>query len=468
MKKVFKMVNLTVATAVMSLAFVGHSFAASSTDFTDLTNVAAKDKIISLQQSGIISGVAPGLFAPNAPLTEAQSVQLFVSTLGLNLDAVRFEKELKATDYFTNADDKAWYAASFITAAVHNLDLPKSLDPNQSKNKEEFTHQLIRAIERIGHLPMIKPVLVDMKDKDQVSEEYSGSIQRALSYGIVKLNADGTFNPKQIMTREQAAEEIFNAIQYLKAHSNNSASEIMTASQGVKLIAELLGKDGTDIQIKIDPDAKMTRESFINLLMQTLKTSGKLPMINIQPIDIKDNDQIDVEYSGSVQLAIVLGFINLSDEGTINPKGELTRTVATEIIGKASEYLKAHQKPSVAVSYGEGAQLISKALDLAGSDIAIKVDPNAIMTRESFVSLLVQTLKSSGKLPMIKPVVIDIKDLDKVDSSNKSYVQLAASLGIVKLSDENLFKPKDELSQTDAAEIVNNVKAVVERFPSSK
>ncbi|MBT2765586.1 S-layer homology domain-containing protein [Paenibacillus sp. ISL-20] len=281
------------------------------------------------------------------------------------------------------------------------------------------------------------------------------------------MNEDGSFNPKQIITREQAAEEIFNAIEYLKAHSNPAASEIMTASESAKLIADLLGGDGTDIQIKINPDAKVTRESFVSLLMQTLKTSGKLPMIKIQPVDIEDQDQIDIENSGSIQLAIALGFVQLSEKGTINPKGELTRAVATEIIGKASDYLKARHNPSTAVTYAEGAQLITKTLGLAGEDIAIKVDPNAIMTRESFVSLLVQTLKSSGKLPMIKPVVIEIKDLDKVDSSNQGFIQLAVSLGTVKLSDYKLFNPKGVLSHTDTAEITSNVQAVLERFPSN-
>ncbi|MFC5448670.1 S-layer homology domain-containing protein [Paenibacillus aestuarii] len=468
MKQVFKMVNLTVATAVLSLALVGQSFAASSTDFTDINNAAAKDKIVSLQQSGIISGVAPGLFAPNAPLTEAQSVQFFVSALGLNLDKVRFLKEPKATDYFTNADDKAWYAASFITAAVHNLDLPKSLNPNQVVTREEFTYQLVRAMETIGRLPMINPVVVDVKDADQMNVLYSGAIQRALAYGLIKLNADGTFNPKQTMTREQAAEEIYNAIQYLKARTHTSAPMIISNSEGVQMIKDLLGKNGTDIQIKIDPNAKLTRESFVNLLMQTLQTSGQIPLINIQPVDIKDNGEMTIEYSGSVQLAIALGFVKLADDGTFDPKGVVTHAAAIDIIAKASDYLQAHQSPAATVSYAEGAQLIAKALGLAGVDLQIKVDPNAKMTRESFVSLLVQTLKTSGKLPMIKPDVVDIKDLDNVDSSNTGSIQLAVSLGLVKLSDGSLFHPKGDLTQADAMDIVANVKTVVEKFSSSK
>jgi hypothetical protein len=49
MRKIFKMMTLSAATAVISLSLVGQSFAASSS-FTDLDNITSKDKIIDLQQ----------------------------------------------------------------------------------------------------------------------------------------------------------------------------------------------------------------------------------------------------------------------------------------------------------------------------------------------------------------------------------------------------------------------------------
>lgn len=355
MNRVFKLVHLTAASAVISLAIAGPSFAASSQGFTDIQNVAAKEAILALQQSGIISGVAPSLFAPYDSLTEAQAIQMIVDALGLNLDGVRFVKEPKASDYFANANDNAWYANALITAAVCNIGLPKDLDPGQKVSREVFTHQLIRAIESSGRLPMINIVPVGIKDGDQINAEYSGSIQRALHYGIVKLNADGQFNPTQDMTREQAAEEIYNAVQYLKSHeAPPAAADTVTASEGVQLIADTLGLAGTDIQIKIDPDAKMTRESFVSLFVQTLKSSGKLPMINIVPVDIKDGDQIDILNSGAVQLAVALGFVRLSDEGAFHPKGDLTRADATEIAGNVAAYLKAHPAPSAPAADEEG------------------------------------------------------------------------------------------------------------------
>lgn len=335
MKKILKLLSLTAATAVFSLTLAGQSFAAAS-NFSDLEHAAAKDKIISLQQRGIVSGISSELFAPQAAMTEAQGVQLIVNALQLNLDLVNFVKEPKATDYFVKANNDAWYAQALITAAVNDVGLSKELDPNASLTREAFTHQLIHAMEKAGELPLINPVVIEIGDVDQLNVEYSGSIQRAISYGVIKLNADGKFNPKGEITRADAAEELYNALEYLNSHSKpDDNSEILSATQGVQIITEGLGLVGTDIKIKIDPNSKMTRESFTYLLIHTLQTSGKLPMIKVVPVEIKDNDKMDILHSGSIQTAISLGIVKLDEEGNFNPGAEITRTDADVIINNA-------------------------------------------------------------------------------------------------------------------------------------
>ncbi|MDR6552648.1 S-layer homology domain-containing protein [Paenibacillus qinlingensis] len=344
MKKTIKTLTLTAATALLSLTLIGQSFAASAT-FTDLDNVATKDKIISLQQAGIVSGITTDLFAPLEKLSTAQAVQLYVNALGLNLDLIRFVKEPKATDYFANASNDAWYANAFIVAAANGVELPKDLDPNKKITREEFTHQLVRAIEISKGLPLINPVLEDIKDTDQLNVEYSGSIQRALKYGIIKLNAEGKFNPKNEITRADAAEEIFNALAYLKAHPTPIVSaDPITATQSVELIKGALGELGTDIQIKIDPDAKVTRESFTYMLIHTLQTSEKLPLIKISPVEIKDNDKMDILHVGAIQTALALDIVELNADGAFNPQDGITLTEATDIVKNATKAVESFKQ----------------------------------------------------------------------------------------------------------------------------
>lgn len=214
-----KIVSLSTV-AVLTLSLTVNCFA-DATPFKDIENTNVKDKIIVLQEKGYVKGVADGIFAPDKTITAAESIQLFVSVFNLNIDHIRFIKEPKATDYFKKADDNAWYASAFIVAAANGLELPNDLNPNEKWTREEFTYQLIGALEKYGELPMIKLVHVDVADQDKLTAEYDGAIQRALAYQIVKLDSEGKFNPKAEITREEAAEQIYNALEYLKEQSKN-------------------------------------------------------------------------------------------------------------------------------------------------------------------------------------------------------------------------------------------------------
>lgn len=222
---------LTLSTfAVMALSIAQPSFA-QTTPFTDLANVAAKDKILALQQMGTIQGVEDSHFMPDATVTAAQGIQLIVKALDLNLDTIRIIKEPKATDYFSKADNNGWYANALIVAANNGFDLPADLDPNQVWTKEEFIHQLMLAMERHGNLPMIKIVPVEFGDADQLTVQYQGTIQRSLVLGITALDADKLLHPKDAITRKEAAEIIYNAVEYLKAHPGPKGEEPNTKGQ---------------------------------------------------------------------------------------------------------------------------------------------------------------------------------------------------------------------------------------------
>lgn len=211
------MARKTIITAVMTLALAGQCFA-GTVPFTDISGIAGKAKIISLQEQGVIKGNGSGLFAPDAPMTAAQGIQLLVNAFDLNIDNIRFIKAPKASDYFKNARDDAWYADAFIIISFSGLELPSDLDPNTKWTREEFTHYLVKLMEKQGNLPMIDLKPVDISDSSQMDVLYSGSIQRALLYKLAELDADGGFRPKEPVTRADAAIVVCQALEYLKAH----------------------------------------------------------------------------------------------------------------------------------------------------------------------------------------------------------------------------------------------------------
>lgn len=263
---------------------------------------------------------------------------MIVGALDLNLDTIRFVKEPHATDYFKNASDSAWYAQALIIAGVHGLDLPADLKPGEKLTREEFTYQLIDAMENTNRLPMIKPVVMEYADQDQVKVEYSGALQRALNYGVLKLDGSGKLNPKQEITRAEAAVAISNALSYLKAHpAPGAVSGTITATEAVQYIKDAAGE--ANLQIKIDPNMSVTRESFTYLLINTLQTSGQLPMIKLIPVEIKDNDKINILNSGAIQTALALKIVKLDQDGSFRPQDGVTSADAAAMVSQVKAIL---------------------------------------------------------------------------------------------------------------------------------
>jgi hypothetical protein len=216
-KTTAKTISFCIA-ALFVLSISGQCFA-DSKPFADIDAISAKDKILTLQKEGYVNGISDGVFAPNKVVTAAESIQLFVNALNLNLDTVRFIKEPKATNYFAKANDDAWYANALIIASVNGLELSSDLDPNQEWTHEEFTYHLIQAMEKHENLPMINIVPADISDENQINNSYSGAIQRALVYKIINLDSNKNFYPTAKITRAEAAEQVYNALEYIKTVS---------------------------------------------------------------------------------------------------------------------------------------------------------------------------------------------------------------------------------------------------------
>lgn len=205
------------AASVLTFALSTQAMAATSS-FTDLNNVEGKDKIESLQERGYISGVTATQFKPNQTITSSQGVQLLVNSFNLSLDDYKFIKAPKASDSYTKVKDGVWYSDAFIVAAVNGLDVPRSVDPSSKLTREQFTNFTIAAMQKAGNLPQINVKPVTIKDESKITADYQGAIQRSLAWDVTELDDSGNFDPKQPITRAEAAVMIYNALQYLQEH----------------------------------------------------------------------------------------------------------------------------------------------------------------------------------------------------------------------------------------------------------
>jgi hypothetical protein len=192
----------------------------SALAFNDIKDTVGKEQIIALKDKGIISGISDTTFAPQGKLTYAQGITLIVKGLDININALQFFKEPKASDYFTKISDKAWYAKPIMFAQLNGLTLPKDLDPNKLMTREEFTHFLIEGINTTGQYPMIMMYAMINDEKD-VNKDYMNSIQQALITKITTVDKKQNFAPKREITRAEAAVMLFNAIDFVAQHKGD-------------------------------------------------------------------------------------------------------------------------------------------------------------------------------------------------------------------------------------------------------
>lgn len=158
------------------------------------------------------------LFLPQATITAAEGIQVIVNAFHLNLDGMRFFKPPVASDYYAKADNGAWYAPALVIAANQGFQLPADLNPDQMWTKEEFVYQLMTVMEAHYSLPMRKIAPVAFGDENELNPGYQGAIQRALVLGIAHLDEEGHFHPKQTLSRQETAELIRHAVEYIQAH----------------------------------------------------------------------------------------------------------------------------------------------------------------------------------------------------------------------------------------------------------
>ncbi|MDQ0887687.1 hypothetical protein QFZ81_002775 [Paenibacillus sp. V4I9] len=211
-----KIAALTLTTALVSSLTFSSAFA-----FTDVEEGQAA-AISALQERGIVSGIDKDHFVPKGKISYAQTIQMIVKGMNLNMDTLRFIKQPLASDTFTNIPNDAWYAEAFIIAHYNGMNIPKDVNPNATITREQFGEMLVRALEKKGNFPLVK-MFIPIKDEDQITPEYQGALQRLLLYKIAVLDNNGKFNPKAELTRGEAAGWIFNAIRVLETHIQKPA-----------------------------------------------------------------------------------------------------------------------------------------------------------------------------------------------------------------------------------------------------
>ncbi|MDR6884843.1 S-layer homology domain-containing protein [Bacillus sp. 3255] len=256
------------ATAALSTVLLGAMSFNTAFAFSDV-EAGQAEAINALRDRGVVSGVDNDRFVPKGKISYAQSVQLIVKGLDLNLDTLRFVKQPLASDFYTNIANDSWYAQAFIIAHFNGVELPKDVNPNASITREQFGELLIRALEKKGNFPMINIVPAEIKDADQITPEYQGALQRLLKYKIAELDKNGKFNPKAELTRGEAASWVYQASKVLAAH----AQKPPVVTENVTVTVEKVNDDVN--KVTLSRESKPTAGYAIDITGISFESDGR-------------------------------------------------------------------------------------------------------------------------------------------------------------------------------------------------
>jgi len=200
------------------------SIMSTQSAFADAAAITNAQKIDELKKSGILVGDQNGDLQADAPLTYAAGTNMLVKGLGLTID-VNFIKKPEASDYYTNLKNNVWYSDAFITASHNMLDIPKDVQPAAEMTREQFAHHLFKSLQRKGEFAFIQ-IFKEVADQDAITPAYSDSIQKLVITNLVELDKEGRFNPKQIITRKEAAAWLYNTIEFVKDHTDKEVEKV--------------------------------------------------------------------------------------------------------------------------------------------------------------------------------------------------------------------------------------------------
>ena len=178
--------------------------------YPDTKDNWARDAIQAMTQAGYLSGYADNTFKPGAQITREQAAAIYGKVLQHNLneqelaDIVTKESSTSYSD--VEADRWSSSAIKLVSAAgVMEGTSKTAFTPSKTMNREEFVASAASLAKKLNITTPVKTEKIRFKDEDSISLNYVADINYMAERGIVASGTTENFNPKQPVTRAQAA-----------------------------------------------------------------------------------------------------------------------------------------------------------------------------------------------------------------------------------------------------------------------
>jgi len=229
--------------------------------YPDTKDNWARDAIQAMTQAGYLSGYADNTFKPSAQITREQAAAIYGKVLQHNLNEQELAeiatKESSTSYSDVEADRWSSSAIKLVSAAgVMEGTSKTAFTPSKTMDREQFVASAASLAKKLNLSTPVKAEKVTFKDEASISSAYLADIQYMAQRGIVASGATENFNPKQPVTRAQAATILNRMLNgaglATPKHSTTEAKAETTVKEDTKKADTALEKDTS----KVSKDAK--------------------------------------------------------------------------------------------------------------------------------------------------------------------------------------------------------------------
>lgn len=175
-------------------------------NFTDISSYGwAKESILFLAQKGVLNGRGNNEFAPGESVTKEEFVKIIIEAFAFNMD--------DATVDFADVSKDRW-SYNYIASAYKMGIITGESDTYFGASTNISRQDMAVILERVLKIAGIEnnSTKSDFADFNDVSDYAKTAVDMLSGLGIINGMGDGTFAPKQSVTRAQAAKVVYEVL----------------------------------------------------------------------------------------------------------------------------------------------------------------------------------------------------------------------------------------------------------------
>ena len=275
--------------------------------YPDTKDNWARDAIQAMTQAGYLSGYADNTFKPSAQITREQAAAIYGKVLQHNLNEQELAeiatKESSTSYSDVEADRWSSSAIKLVSAAgVMEGTSKTAFTPSKTMDREQFVASAASLAKKLNLSTPVKAEKVTFKDEASISSAYLADIQYMAQRGIVASGATENFNPKQPVTRAQAATILNRMLNgaglATPKHAAPEAKAETAVKEDAKKVEKAVEKDASKVSkdakkdvAKLDKDAKKDAAKADKAVKEDAKKAEKAAKADAKKVekDVKHN-----------------------------------------------------------------------------------------------------------------------------------------------------------------------------------